>query len=205
MGAEVHATDGRCGKLERVIVNPVAQAVTHLVVEPGREVGLSRLVPIDLVQSADEHRIELGCTVAEFRALDDAEDAQFLPATTNLLGYGDHAQVWPYYGYSAHGASTHHSEAIYEDRIPLGDVDVHRGDQVHATDGFIGSVHGLVIDPQDHHVTHVLLQEGHFWGRRQVAIPIGATSRVGEDIRVDLTRQQIEELPEVELSSAPAG
>jgi hypothetical protein len=49
---------------------------------------------------------------------------------------------------------------------PLNEVEVRRGEHVHATDGDIGRVQGLVIDPSDHHVTHVLLQEGHLWGRR---------------------------------------
>ena len=60
-----------------------------------------------------------------------------------------------------------------------------------------------MIDPKDHHVTHVLLQEGHLWGRKQVAIPIGAASRVGEEIRLELTKQQVQELPPVQLSSSP--
>jgi sporulation protein YlmC with PRC-barrel domain len=74
---------------------------------------------------------------------------------------------------------------------------------VHATDGEIGSVQGLVIDPKDHHVTHVLLKEGHLWGRKQVAIPIGAASRVSDEVRVGMTRQQVEDLPPVDLGSIP--
>jgi uncharacterized protein YrrD len=76
---------------------------------------------------------------------------------------------------------------------------VHRGDQIHATDGHIGSVQGLVIHPDGHRVTHVLLQEGHPWGHKQVAIQIGATARVGDEIRVELTKQQVQELPPAEL------
>ena len=41
-------------------------------------------------------------------------------------------------------------------------------------DGPIGRVQGLVVDPTDHHVTHVLLAKGHLWGEKEVAIPIGA-------------------------------
>jgi len=53
---------------------------------------------------------------------------------------------------------------------------VSRGQRVQATGGAIGDVQGLVIDPRDRHVTHVLLQEGHLWGREEVAIPIGAVA-----------------------------
>jgi hypothetical protein len=84
---------------------------------------------------------------------------------------------------------------MYTDRVPAGEVDIQRGDAVHAKDGLIGAVQGLVIDPADNHVTHVILQEGHIWGRKQVAIPIGAATRVGAEISVDLTKDEIEALP----------
>ena len=202
IGSQVLGTDGICGRLERVIVDPVAQAVTHLVVEPGHEPELSRLVPIDLVQSAPGDQIQLRCTVAEFGKLDEAEEEQFLPATSDLLGYGNHAQSQPYYELLSRTGGAHHTKPMYTDRIPVGEVEVRRGDHVHATDGWIGSVQGLVIDPEDHHVTHVLLKEGHFWGRKQVAIPIGAASRVGDEIKLGLSRQEVEDLPRVELGSS---
>ena len=74
---------------------------------------------------------------------------------------------------------------------------------MHASDGFIGSVAGLIVNAADRHATHVLLAEGHLWGRKQVAIPIGAMTRHDQEIRVDLTKQQIEALPPVHLKSEP--
>jgi hypothetical protein len=56
-----------------------------------------------------------------------------------------------------------------------------------------------VIDPRDHRVTHVLLQEGHLWGRKDVAIPIGSVTRVDEGIKLNITKQQVEDLPPVEI------
>ena len=74
-----------------------------------------------------------------------------------------------------------------------------RGEHVHATDGHIGKVQGLVIDPESHHVTHVLLQEGHLWGRKEVAIPIGAVTGVDDGIRLNITKQQVQDLPPVDI------
>ena len=200
IGAEVFASDGSCGELVRVIVNPVAQVVTHIVVKPNHHSGLGRLVPLELVESADGDHIRLSCTLERFEKLDDAEEVQFLPGNADSIGYGDNAMSWPLYGIET---PLHGSKPMITDRIPLGEVDVRRGDTVHATDGEIGSVQGLVIDPTDNHVTHVLLTEGHFWGRKQVAIPIGAASRVGDEVQVGMTRQEIEDLPPVDLSSIP--
>jgi len=214
IGAEVLASDdGVCGELSRVIIDPVAQSLTHLVVVPKHHGGLGRMVPVELIEASGD-QIRLRCTAAQFRELDDAQDVQVLPASSNVWGYGSgQALAWPYYGLGMGGGMGAGgiggmdlgggTQPILTDRIPLGEVEVCRGDQVHASDGWIGSVQGLVIDPQDHHVTHVLLQEGHLWGRKQVAIPIGATSRVENEIRVELTKQQVHDLPPVSLSSTP--
>jgi hypothetical protein len=56
--------------------------------------------------------------------------------------------------------------------VPLGETDVERHESVHAVDGEIGRVEGFVVDPADNRVTHVLLQEGHMWSRKEVAIPV---------------------------------
>jgi hypothetical protein len=204
IGARVEASDGACGKLVRLVVDPVKQELAHLVVAPGEHHGLGRLVPIGLVEAAEDDRIRLRITSATFNKLDEAEDIQFLPAGGDAFGYGSHAMMLPYFSVGM-PLGGHRSAPMATDRVPAGEVEVHRGDQVHAHDGWIGSVHGLVVDPADHHVTHVLLQEGHLWGKKQVAIPIGAASRVGEEIRVELTKQEVEELPPVELSSPGTG
>ena len=39
IGANVSCTDGACGEVSRVIVDPVADTVTHLVVEPSTGAG----------------------------------------------------------------------------------------------------------------------------------------------------------------------
>jgi sporulation protein YlmC with PRC-barrel domain len=215
IGSEVLASDGICGELTRVIIDPVARALTHLVVAPKHHEALGRLVPVELVECDGDH-LRLRCTRAQFHELDEAQEILLVPASSNAWGYGSgEASYWPYYGLGlgagigaggmgagfigGHDAP----QPIVSDRVPLGDVEVRRGDHVHASDGWVGSVQGLVIDPSDHHVTHVLLQEGHLWGRKQVAIPIGATSRVENGIQVQLTRQQVQDLPPVDLSSSP--
>jgi PRC-barrel domain len=82
---------------------------------------------------------------------------------------------------------------------------VRRSERAQATDGEIGQVEGLVIDPGNHHVAHVLLQEGHLWGRKQVAIPIGAVTRGDGGIRLNITKRQVQELPPVSIDHPRPG
>ena len=200
IGADASCSDGACGKVSRVVVDPVARTVTHLVVEPGHWHGPGRLVPLDLVD-ATAGEIRLRCTLAEFEKLDPAEETQFLPGTPGYAGY-DPEQVlsMPYYGMGVGWAGANTSpQTVTYDTVPLGEVAVRRGEHVHATDGDIGQVQGLVIDPDSHHVTHVLLQEGHLWGRKEVAIPIGAVTGVDDGIRLNITKQQVQDLPPVDI------
>ncbi len=204
IGSEVECSDGACGALARVVVDPVARALTHLVVEPRGGDLNSRLVPVELVESSSAD-IRLHCTTAEFAALDYAVETEFLPATHDDYGYGEgQALTLPYFGLLVGPRANLASDAdrgrtIAYDRVPAGEVEVRRGEHVHATDGDIGRVQGLVIDPSDHRVTHVLLDEGHLWGAKRVAIPVSAVKDVDGGVHLDLTTDQVRELPAVAL------
>ena len=215
IGADARCGDGVCGEVTRVVIDPVARAVTHLVVEPKHRHGAGRLVPVGLVRSGTGE-IRLGCTIAEFDALDLAEETHFLPDDGGHSAYGPgQAFVWPYYGLAggmgagasvwAGGATMGMGAAggvagpVTTDTVPDGDLAVYRGDRVHASDGESGHVRGLVIDKASHQVTHVLLHEGHLFSRKDVAIPISAVTRIGDSIRLDITKQQVEDLPSVDL------
>jgi sporulation protein YlmC with PRC-barrel domain len=209
IGAEAGCTDGPCGQVTRVVIDPIARAVTHLVVEPKHRQGLGRLVPLSLV-SGGATQVRLACTLAEFQRLDSAEETQFVPGSEGYADYGpSQVLAWPYYGLRGEGTVPGIAEAgpsvtVTRDALPPGQVAVRRGEPVHATDGPIGHVQGLVVDPRGHHVTHVLLQEGHLWGRKQVAIPVAEVSGTEDGIRLRISRDQVKDLPPVDIEH-PAG
>lgn len=204
IGTEVHCTDGVCGELSRVVVDPLASAVTHLVVEPKHRHGLGRFVPLSLVEGGTGDT-RLTCTLAEFEKLDPAEETRIIQGT--FEGY-EPGQVgyWPFFGLGegmvvAGGLETDgNPRTVVEDTVPVGEVDIHRGDHVDATDGSIGLVEGLVIDRASRRVTHVLLREGHLWGRKEVAIPISAVADTSHGIQLTITKQEVEDLPSVAIS-----
>jgi sporulation protein YlmC with PRC-barrel domain len=197
IGAEVICSDGVCGEIRKVVVDPFARVVTHLVVEPKHRQGLGRLVPLDLVDSTAGD-VQIRCTTAEFEKLEHAEETQFLPGSGGHVDYeSGQALSQPYYGLADTIGEV--PEVMTYDTVPLGEVAIRRGDQVQATDGPIGSVEGLVIDPRSHYVTHVLLQEGHLWGRKEVAIPIIVVIGVGDGIRLSISKQEVEDLPSVDV------
>jgi sporulation protein YlmC with PRC-barrel domain len=191
-----------------VVVDPVAEAVTHLVVGPEHPHGLGRLVPVDLID-ATAGQIRLRCTLAEFARLSWAKETHFLPKSGVYPGYAP-GQVfsWPYYGVGGRLTAVHMGnlpQTVTYHSVPLGEVEISRGEPVHATDGDIGEVQGLVIDPRNHHVTHVLLRKGHLPGRQEIAIPISAVASTGNGIRLKITKQEVRDLPPVDIDHPDAG
>ena len=185
MGAMASCVDGPGGKVSRVIIDPATETVTHLVIEPKHRLGVGRLVPLDLVETTAGD-IRLRCTVEEFGGLEAAQEAELVDDVTGGLGVG---------GLNAPMGVVSPVPVMVQDVVPLGEADVDRGDPVHALDGEIGRVQGLMVDPHDHRVTHVLLEEGHLWGRKKVSIPASAVTGVQNGIQLSLTKRQVEDLP----------
>jgi len=206
IGAHAACDDGPCGTVKRVVVDPLAKTVTHLVVEPAHRLGLARLVPVGIAEPTPDG-VRLACSMEDFEQFDSAEETQFVPGTIGYEDYGPEQVVsWPYFG--LHGGQAGGvageavpgvSQTVTYDTVPEGEVDVRRGDRVYATDGPIGRVHGLVIDQGSRRVSHVLLAEGHLWGRKEVAIPISAVKSVEDGIELQISKKEVEGLPPVDI------
>lgn len=205
IGTRASCTDGSCGEVRRLIVNPATYTVTHLVIGPRHRKDEDRLVPVQLADTKGGE-IWLHCTLAEFDKLDHAEERDLVEGmegvgTGGSLGTGLVAGVGgETYGMVAGqeisvGAGSLRPRTVVQDVVPVGETEVSPGDHVHAVDGEIGQVHGFIVDPDDHGVTHLLLREGHLWGRKEVAIPISAVTAVDDGIRLNITKEQIGNLP----------
>jgi sporulation protein YlmC with PRC-barrel domain len=208
LGADASCTDGACGQVSRIIVNPVTREVTHLAVGPKHQYGLGRLVPVDLVD-ATTGQIRLRCALAEFQMLRPAQETESGP-DLDPTGHGhpDNAPnkvKWAIVGGSVimqpgGRGEPEAPQQVTVDYVPEGEVEVHRELTVCATDDDIGQVQGLVVERGGHHVTHVLLREGHIRGRKEVAIPIGAVTKIGTLlIHLSLTKHQVKDLPPVDI------
>jgi hypothetical protein len=207
IGAKASCSDGACGEVRRLVIDPATERVTHLVIQPEHGREGARLVPSDLVDSTSG-QVRLRCTLAEFDRLDHAEERD---QAEGLDGVGDGGSLGDGLIYDASGEAyapsgqagalidlghqPSHHRTIVEDVVPLGETQVRPGDRVHAVDGEIGRVRGFLADPGTDQVTHVLLQEGHLWGHKDIAIPVSAVTEIDAGVRLNITKQQVEDLP----------
>lgn len=212
LGSRVDCTDEEFGELVDVVVDPTTRRLTHLVVAARREDWVARLVPIEVAQTRDDagRAVELLMTVEEARRLPPVHDVAFLrlgdlPVDDPDWDVGIHEVLaFPYYtAYDLEAMPV--DFAVMYDRIPKSEVEIRRASSVTSADGHhLGQVDGFVVD-RDDQITHLVLERGHLWGRREVTIPIGAVARVATDaIALSLTRDEVGALPEVRVQRLPA-
>jgi hypothetical protein len=204
IGSDTHCADNKApGEVKSLVVDRSTRTVTHLVVEPKGRTGLARLVPLDHVDAGTGH-LQLRYTEAEFMDLSAAEEtlAEILPGPglVEVIPEGwrgaDDEPRWdggdgpPVRGDMAAGTAD-----LVPQLVPATEEEEHRGDRVHATDGDSGELRALSVDPGTHQVTHVhvLVKEG-LLRHKEVVIPAGNVSGFDGGIRLNITRQQVDDL-----------
>ena len=211
------------GKVKSVVIDRDARKVTYLVVEPKGRVGLARFVPVDGVHVTvhphhlwGHHADTLRLPYKEdgFKKLGEAEEL-FLPDL--VPGYNArpfHSADWR----GGDGEQAGDVQAVDGSQLPTirgietqtveleppaaegepaaeaeEEEEESSDDHLYATDGDIGRLYAICIDPGTHQVTHVhvLLNEGH---HKEMAIPAENVSGFQGGIYLNLTQQQVQDL-----------
>lgn len=199
LSANVECVDGLCGQSTAIIVNPVTKDVTYFVVRD--ETGSSpveRLVPIDRISETTQTLVRLSCTQDELTNMQPFVETHYVinedrADYTHWTG----GEVWQEPYATTEGAAY---TTVEEEHVPPGDLALHRGLKVEASDGHIGEIGEFLIDSKSGHVTHLVLQEGHLWGTSAITLPLSAIDHVEEDtVYLKLTKEAVESLPSIPI------
>jgi sporulation protein YlmC with PRC-barrel domain len=198
LNAQVECTDGICGRSAFVLINPVLDEVTHLVV---REDSSSKeyIVPVDVVSETISDTIILNCTKADLVMMNPFVKTEFIEENVPPSAYNYGGLMYPAgtYYYMPFVSSEMTVKVPVEHRqIPPGELAVRRGTNVEATDGNVGKVDEFVVNPENGHITHLVMREGHLWGQKDVIIPLSAMGDIIKDtVYLKIDKHQIESLP----------
>lgn len=194
--AVVNCNNGPCGKSTVVILDPTTEKITHFVVKDKHFPYVEHLVPVNLIRQATPNSIQLNCSQDELSEMDEFIEHNFIKVEKSYDQYAPSRYLlWPY---ASPTPVQNEYIDIKSEHIPLGELAIHRGAQVNAVDGRIGSVDEFLIDPGNGHITHIILQEGHLWGKKDVTIPLAQVDHISEDtVYLKLDKSSIEALPAI--------
>ena len=194
LGTSIRCVDGATRELADVVIDSSSGRVTHLVLHPADDAADARLIPIALAGPAGEHgeaELSLNCTAADWERFDLVHEFE-------VLAPGEHRKedpkwdvgvedivVTPSYVPTAYGdyaGGVDSDVAITYDRVPRGEIELRHASAVYSADGHhLGSVDGVVVG-EDDRLTHLLLERGHLWWKREIELPADAIAKFQSDM-----------------------
>lgn len=195
IGARVLCSDGACGHSSYVVINPITQAITDVVVKEDGFGHPERLVPVKYVKSSTPTEIHLDRSRADLEAMRTFLSVKFISGALPHLTYDpDQYMFWPYNLPPADLEPDY--IPLEHEQIPPDELAIHRGTQVRATDGPIGHVSEFLVNPANGHITHLVLRRGHLWNTHEVTIPVTDIKSIEEDmVYLGINRHAVESLP----------
>ena len=193
LNVDVHSPDGRCGISTHIILNPVTEQVTHLVVKQEQPPAIERLVSVKLIANTASEVILLSCSKDEFAKLEPFNQPDFI--YTDIPHHATDPRLtalWPY---------VVPTKRIVDDkirRIPPGELAVRRGTRVRATDGWIGRVDEFIVGPVSGNITHLVIREGQPWKERDITIPVSQIESIEENVVfLNVDKKTISSMPSI--------
>lgn len=190
---EVFCTDGLCGRSTHVVLRPKTEEVTHLVVREEEPPHQEILIPIAAVAATTPDSINLCYTKHEIANRQPFIETDYVQVDIPRPA-GDIYYMTPYV------YPEFETLPVKHEAIPADELAVRRGAWVEAIDGRVGRVDEFLADPENDHITHVVLREGHLWGQKDVTIPVSEIERIEENtIYLKIDKRKIEALPAIPL------
>jgi uncharacterized protein YrrD len=211
--AEVFTSTGeKVGRIDRVVIDPKSDELTHLVVKKGFLFTTDKVVPIEHVETTTEDRVELKAGPGDPDEFPDFEETHYIQAPESgtfakreLGGIKPLAWYYPLprgaWWRTGMGVYPGYPQPPYirktELNIPDDTVPLEEGAKVVSTEGdHVGDVERVYAEEEEQRVTHLLISKGLVSKTRKL-IPSMWVESVSEDnVRLSISKNFVEELPE---------
>lgn len=204
LGSRVYCGDTEVGRLERVVLSPSDQRVTHLLVHRGLVPHRDVLVPVEVAERATDEAVWLRLSAEEFERLSPYDPERYVSAEAGAAATGRHERsrvlfALPF-GRARPGAllRAEGGQTAAGTGGPDGSrsgVLLSRGTRVVCAGGDVGRVDDVLLDPTTRQAIAFVVRKGRFL-RQDVVVPVDWVSEVQSDkIVLNVDRSQLDRLP----------
>ena len=196
------------GRVSRVVLDPSTNELTHLVIQKGWLLAEDKVVPFDMVSSADEDKVRLKEDIGDIDQLPPFEETHFIetdrpgavPGPETVPGYRfAPAYYWyPPYGFAGQPVGYYGwppTETVRN--IPADTVPLSEGSNVISSDGkHVGDVERFFVDPASNKATHFLISQGLLF-KEHKQVPAHWVKSVEEGkVHLAVSSELLERLPD---------
>ncbi len=199
----VYCSDGLGGRSSQVIVDPTNKQVTHVVVKEQHAPHTEYMVPVDQLVDSTPDMIKLRGTIAGLAMMEPFIHIDTLYTDAAGMGYSNEEPGYigslgmGYAPWPQHDPGERFTVNIKTDATPVGEIALTHGAHIHASDGHqVGQLDGFLTEATTGQISHLVLREGHFWGKKEVTIPVAQIDHMQEErVYLKLDKESIGALP----------
>ncbi|MFN2139362.1 MAG: PRC-barrel domain-containing protein [Candidatus Promineifilaceae bacterium] len=180
-----------------VTLHPVSRNVTHIVVEDND--GRQRLVPLKVIEKTGDDDVWLNCTEDELKKMTLFLTNEYVERAPQKSGdWTEEEGEWEDgVDVSQFERTDNFGMPVVVEKVPPGEIAFHRKTDIEATDDYVGEVEKLIIEPDTGHITHLVWEKGHLWGKKHIMIPLTAVDNVDYDsVYLNVDKDTVENFPE---------
>ncbi len=197
IGAEVLGPDGKLGTLTQIVIEPLGERVTHVIVERGGLHPWEKVVPTDTLTHTENARVWTTLSLSEMEALPDflslshSETAPAMPTEVPLADLQPVGLLWPSnvlgWYLPSHQSRT---PAPPQANLPPGSHGLKSGTEVHCRDGMVGHLDEVVYDQASGRATGMIIRKGFFFAR-ELEAPIDWVEAINDTIRLRVSCDEV--------------
>lgn len=210
-GTSVYTPGGEeVGKINRFVLDPQTNEVTHIVVQRGWLLSEDKVVPMSMISSATEDRVQLNENIQDFDELPPFEETHYLRIDADRASYqGTTAPGYPgtpsYYWYPPHGYLGYPAYGLgypawplteTQQNIPPHTVPLEESTNVMSSDGeHVGDVERLLVDASSNKATHFVISQGLLFKDRKLVPVSWIDSVTDNEVKLIVSSKVLEQLP----------
>jgi uncharacterized protein YrrD len=204
-GASVVTLDGKeAGHIDRVVIEPKAKEITHLVIQRGLLQKEEKVVPINTITPGRDGQLALHLQSADVEFLPVFEEKQYILVEDEKSGDTPTTVFFsPSYPGGVPGFASYGPKYVTETRLNIPDntVALKEGARVIACDNNeVGHVEQVLTSTPADQVTHFLIVRGLLVKEHRL-IPVGWVEGLADDeVRLTVDSSAVEQLPLVETA-----
>ncbi len=213
LGAKVKTENNKTiGEIERVVIDPSDEEITHVVVQKGTFFTEDKLVPISMLGVIDEEEVRLRATEKEIEDMEDFRTELFLDydqlahIDKNEVGYSARMIMYPPSGIPTMAAGPRYIPPVFArvtKNIPIEFAAIVEGADVIGLEGEkVGEVEEVIMDPNLDRATYFVISKGFLFKDRKF-VPVNWV-RTMKDAKIKLAVNEkiIQQLPEYPQSGS---
>lgn len=198
VGSVLRSTQGDdLGHVDALVVDPTNLTVTHLVVSHDK-LSPRVLVPVRRVSEASPEAVTTDLGPGDLERAEPFDAPDYNDPDVGMA-YGDMVLDPGSYFLEPFASPLDGWVLTSHERVPKGEITIRRGQDVYSSDqAHLGKVDEFLVDPEDDHITHVVVRQGSALRRQDVVVPVTAATTLEDDrVVLRLSRDEVESLDHI--------